>query len=108
MALGNTEGARAPGNTEGARAPGNTEGARAAGNSNGGGAPDAGAPVVIDCDDCAARGPGCRDCVVSVLLGVPETLLHDECAALEVLADVGLAPRLRLVPIHRARESGVA
>ena len=27
------------------------------------------APVVIDCDDCAVRGPACRDCVVSVLLG---------------------------------------
>ncbi|BBY20003.1 hypothetical protein [Mycobacterium stomatepiae] len=67
-----------------------------------------GAPVVIDCDDCAARGPGCRDCVVSVLLGVPETLLHDERAALEVLAEAGLAPRLRLVPIHRNRGSGVA
>ena len=67
-----------------------------------------GDPVVIDCDDCAVRGPGCRDCVVSVLLGVPETLLHDERAALEVLADVGLAPRLRLVPIHRNRGSGVA
>jgi len=64
------------------------------------------APVVIDCDDCAVRGVGCRDCVVSVLLGVPETLLQDERAALEVLADVGLAPRLRLVPIHRG--SGVA
>ena len=71
-------------------------------------APGPGDPVVIDCDDCAARGPGCRDCVVSVLLGVPETLLHDERAALEVLADVGLAPRLRLVPIHRNRGSGVA
>ena len=56
--------------------------------------------MVIDCDDCAVRGPGCRDCVVSVLLGVPETLLHDERAALEVLAEVGLAPRLRLVPIR--------
>jgi hypothetical protein len=78
------------------------------GKSNGGGAPDPGAPVVIDCDDCAARGPACRDCVVSVLLGVPETLLDEERAALEVLADVGLAPRLRLVPIHRARGSGVA
>jgi hypothetical protein len=66
------------------------------------------APVVIDCDDCAVRGPGCRDCVVSVLLGVPETLLQDECAALEVLAEVGLAPRLRLVPIRRDRGSGVA
>ncbi|WP_231639371.1 hypothetical protein [Mycobacterium sp. Marseille-P9652] len=65
-------------------------------------------PVVIDCDECAVRGPGCRDCVVSVLLGVPETLLQDERAALEVLADVGLAPRLRLVPIRRDRGSGVA
>jgi hypothetical protein len=73
-----------------------------------GGVPAEDAPVVIDCDDCAVRGPGCRDCVVSVLLGVPETLLRDERAALEVLADVGLAPRLRLVPIHRARGSGVA
>ncbi|MGA7051262.1 MAG: hypothetical protein WBZ37_08285 [Mycobacterium sp.] len=70
--------------------------------------PEPGAPVVIDCDDCAVRGPGCRDCVVSVLLGVPKTLLQDERAALEVLADVGLAPRLRLVPIHRNRGSGVA
>ncbi|WP_025735126.1 hypothetical protein [Mycobacterium genavense] len=76
--------------------------------SKGGTASGPGEPVVIDCDDCAARGPGCRDCVVSVLLGVPETLLQDERAALEVLAEVGLAPRLRLVPIHRNRGSGVA
>ena len=62
----------------------------------------------IDCDDCAVRGPGCQDCVVSVLLGVPETLRVDERRALEVLAEVGLAPRLRLVPIHREvhREGG--
>ena len=64
--------------------------------------PEPGEPVVIDCDDCAVRGAGCRDCVVSVILGVPETLSQDERAALEVLADVGLAPRLRLVPIRRA------
>jgi hypothetical protein len=69
--------------------------------------PEEGQPVVIDCDDCAVRGPGCRDCVVSVILGVPETLLEDERAALEVLADAGLTPRLRLVPIHR-RRPGVA
>ena len=67
-----------------------------------------GAPVVIDCDDCAVRGAGCQDCVISVLLGVPDTLLQDERAALEVLAEVGLAPRLRLVPMHRHRGSGVA
>ncbi len=64
--------------------------------------------VVIDCDDCAVRGPGCRDCVVSVLLGVPETLQEDERAALEVLAEAGLAPRLRLVPIHRSGRQGLA
>jgi hypothetical protein len=76
--------------------------------STGAAAPAPGGPVVIDCDDCAVRGQGCRDCVVSVLLGIPETLLQDERAALEVLADVGLAPRLRLVPMHRNHDSGVA
>jgi hypothetical protein len=69
--------------------------------------PEPDEPVVIDCDDCAVRGAGCRDCVVSVILGVPETLLEDERAALDVLAEAGLAPRLRLVPIHRHRP-GVA
>ncbi|MBA0048433.1 hypothetical protein [Mycobacterium sp. NPDC050853] len=63
--------------------------------------------MLIDCDDCAMRGPGCDDCVVSVLLGVPQTLGDDERAALEVLAEVGLAPRLRLVPIHRDRDTPV-
>ncbi|WP_249266716.1 hypothetical protein [Mycobacterium colombiense] len=70
--------------------------------------PEPGTPVVIDCDECAVRGPGCRECVVSVILGVPDTLLQDERAALEVLAEVGLAPRLRLVPIRRDRGTGVA
>ncbi len=73
-----------------------------------GGPPDNGEPVIIDCDDCAVRGPGCRDCVVSVLLGVPNTLLADERAALEVLAEAGMAPRLKLVPIHRTPKPGVA
>ena len=62
----------------------------------------------IDCDDCAVRGHGCQDCVISVLLGVPDTLLADERQALEVLADAGLAPRLRLIPIHRKGADGVA
>lgn len=82
--------------------------ARSGPDTSGGTAPGPGAPVVIDCDDCAARGSGCRDCVVSVLIGVPESLSHDERAALEVLADVGLAPWLRLVPVRRQRGSGVA
>jgi hypothetical protein len=36
--------------------------------------------IVIDCDDCAVRGVGCQDCVVSFLLGIPETLL-DGCGS---------------------------
>ncbi len=71
--------------------------------TTGGTAARPGEPVVIDCDDCAVRGPGCRECVVSVLLGVPETLSYDEQVALETLAEAGLAPRLRLVPIRRER-----
>lgn len=70
--------------------------------------PEPDEPVVIDCDECAVRGPGCRDCVVSVLLGVPDTLLEDERAALEVLAEAGMAPRLRLVPIRRDGGAGLA
>ncbi|MEI6251229.1 MAG: hypothetical protein WCP30_00285 [Mycobacteriaceae bacterium] len=70
--------------------------------------PEPDEPVVIDCNECAVRGPGCGDCVVSVLLGVPDTLLQDERAALEVLAEAGMAPRLRLVPIRRDGEAGLA
>ncbi|MGY1813136.1 hypothetical protein [Blastococcus sp. SYSU D00820] len=29
--------------------------------------------MLIDCDTCTARGTGCADCVVTVLLGVPPT-----------------------------------
>jgi hypothetical protein len=65
-------------------------------------------PVVIDCDDCAVRGPACRDCVVGVLLGAPKDLLADERAALDVLARAGLVPRLRLAPAQRHRRPGVA
>lgn len=81
--------------------------ARSGPDTSGGTAPGRGAGGNRS-DDCAARGSGCRDCVVSVLIGVPESLSHDERAALEVLADVGLAPRLRLVPVRRQRGSGVA
>ena len=73
--------------------------------------------MLIDCERCAVRGPACGDCVVGVLLGVPEVprggttgalagrpsgasalqLDAPERRALDVLADQGLVPRLRLV-----------
>ena len=57
--------------------------------------------MVIDCDGCSAKGPGCGDCVVTVLLGAPPDgvrLDETERAALAALADGGLVPPLRLVP----------
>jgi hypothetical protein len=53
----------------------------------------------IDCDTCIVRGPACHDCVVTVLLGPPPelTIDDDEMRALDVLADSGLVPPLRLV-----------
>jgi hypothetical protein len=63
--------------------------------------------VNIDCDSCAARGPACGDCVVTVLLGAPPEgvdLDEAERRAIEALADGGLIPPLRLVPeTRRAR-----
>ena len=53
----------------------------------------------IDCDTCVVRGLSCHDCVVTVLLGPPPELAFDddERRALDVLADGGLVPPLRLV-----------
>lgn len=56
--------------------------------------------MVIDCEGCAARGPACGDCVVTVLLGAPPDgvqLDDTERRALAALADGGLVPPLRLV-----------
>jgi len=58
--------------------------------------------MVIDCDSCAVAGPACGDCVVSVLLGPvsgrPVEIADEHAPALQVLADAGLVPPLRLVP----------
>jgi hypothetical protein len=65
--------------------------------------PDLEDVVLIDCDACTMRGPGCQDCVVTVVLGLSaeraKTLRidPDEQAALATLADSGLVPPLRLV-----------
>jgi hypothetical protein len=55
--------------------------------------------MIIDCDRCSERGRGCADCVVGVLLDdIPGevALTEEECAALDILADAGLVPPLRL------------
>ncbi|MHA6795363.1 hypothetical protein ACVGVM_17890 [Pseudonocardia bannensis] len=68
--------------------------------------------MIIDCDSCEVRGDACGDCVIGVLLGAPERRVPSgevpsgasivqldarEQRALDVLADQGLVPRLRLV-----------
>lgn len=55
--------------------------------------------MIVDCDTCTVRGPACGDCVVTVLLGAPPAWGVDEQRALGVLADSGLVPPLRLVPL---------
>jgi hypothetical protein len=54
--------------------------------------------MLIDCDDCTARGPGCPDCVITFMLGENEGREMDdtEQQALQALAAGGLVPRLRL------------
>ena len=88
--------------------------------------------MIVDCDSCEVRGNACGDCVIGVLLGLPgvpregrdgsepgidgpsgaSTVQLDapERRALEVLADQGLVPRLRLVaaPSRRMPETGDA
>jgi hypothetical protein len=54
----------------------------------------------IDCDVCAMRNTdACTDCVVTFLLAAGPVELNDaETEALGNLAEVGLVPRLRLIP----------
>jgi hypothetical protein len=59
-------------------------------------------PLLIDCDTCEVRGVACDDCVISVVLGAPPVAIDPvEARALDLLADGGLLPPLRL----RARRS---
>ncbi len=73
--------------------------------------------MLVDCTGCAARGPACSECVVSVLLGMPDAagvpaLDADEKRALDALANGGLLPPLRLVhsverlPLEQPRREG--
>jgi hypothetical protein len=56
--------------------------------------------MIIDCDTCIVRGPGCADCVMTVFLSIrpgPTELDDTERTALAALSDGGLLPPLRLV-----------
>ena len=70
--------------------------------------------VLIDCDACAMKGPGCQDCVVTVVLGFSAErsgslrIDDDEKAALDALADSGLVPPLRLVHAVSSVEPDIA
>jgi hypothetical protein len=79
--------------------------------------------VIIDCESCAVRDLACGDCVIGVLLGAPGSrepasagadvpsgapkvqLDAPERRALDVLAEQGLVPKLRLVATHTRRTS---
>jgi hypothetical protein len=82
--------------------------------------------MIIDCDRCQVRGAACGDCVVGVFLGVPGVrsdgttpqgqpsgaravqLDAPEYHALNVLAEEGLVPRLRLVAFEPDEPSPTA
>ncbi|MEJ8279800.1 hypothetical protein [Pseudonocardia spirodelae] len=77
--------------------------------------------MIVDCDRCEVRGAACGDCVIGVLMEVPEIdrpipylpvdlpaagapagpaareFAEPERRALQVLAEQGLIPHLRLV-----------
>ena len=61
--------------------------------------------MLIDCETCAVRDVACGDCVVTFLFAAlpveagrptPVHLDPDEAGALQVLAEYGLVPPLRL------------
>lgn len=62
--------------------------------------------MIIDCDDCAMHETvACHDCVVSHLLhdmAGPIEVDSEQVEALDILADVGLVPQLRLIPRRAA------
>jgi len=57
--------------------------------------------MIIDCDSCVMRGPACEECVVTFMtipVRQPDTAELDaaEARAIEVLAEAGLIPPLRM------------
>ena len=71
---------------------------------------DGGSAMHIDCDSCTVRGAACSGCVVTVLLGMPQSGVEWDDAeqqAVGVLAASGLVPPLRLVrAVDHRRQAG--
>jgi hypothetical protein len=58
--------------------------------------------MAVDCDTCAVRGPACAGCLLSAVVGVTpgRARLGDaEHRAVLALADAGLLPQLRYLPV---------
>ena len=58
--------------------------------------------MLIDCEACKVRDVACNDCVVTVLLGKSDAFVDLDDAeheAVGALAEQGLVPPLRLVPV---------
>ena len=67
--------------------------------------------MLIDCDACKVRDVACNDCVVTVLLGKSDAsvdLDDAEHEAVGALAEQGLVPRLRLVPVAVVTHRNIA
>ena len=66
--------------------------------------------VIVDCGGCVVRGIRCADCAISVLLNAPPVpeFDHAELRAMDALAEGGLIPRLRLVPLRQRRTDQAA
>ena len=62
--------------------------------------------MLIDCDECEMQETtACQDCVVTHLLwdvAGPIEVDAEQAEALEIMADAGLVPTLRLVPRREA------
>jgi hypothetical protein len=55
--------------------------------------------MIIDCDQCQARGAGCGNCAVTFLVAQDYPDLDPaEVRALTVLANAGMIPPLRYAP----------
>lgn len=66
--------------------------------------------MVIDCGRCVLRGIACSDCAIGVLVGGSRPVEWDESElrAVELLADAGLVPKLRMIPASTTRQCEAA